>query len=33
MLDKAGRSRYKHVGMITSEDWDDTLRPLVESLQ
>ncbi len=33
IVDKAGKIRYKHVGIITPEDWDDTLRPLVESLQ
>jgi cytochrome c biogenesis protein CcmG/thiol:disulfide interchange protein DsbE len=33
IVDKAGKIRYKHVGIITAEDWNDTLRPLVESLQ
>lgn len=33
IVDKAGKIRYKHVGIITPEDWQDTLRPLVESLQ
>ena len=33
IVDKAGKIRYKHVGIITPEDWSDTLRPLVESLQ
>lgn len=33
IVDKAGKIRYKHVGIITPEDWNDTLRPLVESLQ
>lgn len=33
IVDKAGKIRYKHVGIITPEDWTNTLRPLVESLQ
>lgn len=33
IVDRAGKIRYKHVGVITPEDWTDTLRPLVESLQ
>lgn len=33
IVDKAGKIRYKHVGIITADDWDETLRPLVESLQ
>ena len=33
IVDKSGKIRYKHVGIISPEDWTDTLRPLVESLQ
>ena len=33
IVDKAGKIRYKHVGIITAKDWTDTLQPLVESLQ
>lgn len=33
IVDRAGKIRYKHVGVITPKDWTDTLRPLVESLQ
>jgi len=33
IVDKAGKIRYKHVGIITAKDWKDSLRPLVESLQ
>lgn len=33
IVDKEGKIRYKHVGVITPEDWETSLRPLVESLQ
>jgi cytochrome c biogenesis protein CcmG/thiol:disulfide interchange protein DsbE len=33
IVDKDGKIRYKHVGIITPEDWENSLRPLVESLQ
>jgi len=33
IVDRDGKIRYKHVGIITPKDWKDTLRPLVESLQ
>ncbi len=33
IIDRAGHIRYKHVGIITPEIWDDKLAPLVESLQ
>lgn len=33
IVDRAGKIRYKHIGIITPKDWKDTLRPLVESLQ
>ena len=33
IVDRSGKIRYKFVGVITPEVWDDTLRPLIESLQ
>lgn len=33
IIDRAGRVRYRHVGVITEEVWTATLRPLVEHLQ
>jgi len=33
IVDKAGKIRYKHVGVISEKDWKQTLRPLVESLK
>ena len=33
IVDKAGQIRYKHIGIISEDDWEKTLRPLVESLQ
>ena len=33
IVDKDGKIRYKHVGIITPEDWENSLAPLVESLQ
>jgi len=33
IVDRDGKIRYKHVGIITPKDWADTLRPLIESLQ
>jgi len=33
IVDRDGRVRYRHVGIITEEVWDGTLRPLVEHLQ
>ena len=33
IIDRAGRVRYRHVGVITEEIWEGTLRPLVEHLQ
>lgn len=33
IIDRAGRIRYKHVGIISPEDWQKTLRPLVQKLQ
>lgn len=33
IVDRAGKIRYKHAGIITPKDWKDTLRPLLESLR
>lgn len=33
LIDRNGRVRYRHVGVITEEVWEDTLRPMVEALQ
>ena len=33
IVDKAGKIRYKHAGVITPQDWRDTLHPLIKSLQ
>lgn len=33
VVDKFGRVRYKHIGIITPEIWNDTLRPIVQSLE
>jgi cytochrome c biogenesis protein CcmG, thiol:disulfide interchange protein DsbE len=33
VIDKEGRIRYKHVGVVTGQVWRDTLRPLIEKLQ
>lgn len=33
IVDKAGRIRHKHVGIITPEIWQDSLRPLIETLE
>jgi len=33
LIDKAGIIRYKHMGALTSQDWEDTLKPLVQTLQ
>lgn len=33
IVDRSGKIRYKHVGIITKKDWRNTLEPLVESLQ
>jgi len=32
IIDKAGQIRYKHVGPITADVWEETLRPLINSL-
>ena len=33
VVDKTGRVRYKHVGIITDAVWKDILQPLVTSLE
>jgi cytochrome c biogenesis protein CcmG/thiol:disulfide interchange protein DsbE len=32
ILDRDGRIRYKHTGPITQDIWDETLRPLINTL-
>ena len=33
VIDREGRVRYRHVGVITEEVWEETLRPMVEVLR
>lgn len=33
LIDKAGTVRYKHIGPLSWEDWNQTLLPLVRELQ
>jgi len=33
VIDQNGLIRYKHVGMITDEVWDETLWPLIQDLK
>lgn len=33
VIDRQGRVRYRHVGIITEADWTQTIRPMVEALQ
>lgn len=33
ITDKQGRIRYKHSGPIGYQDWEDTLRPLIQTLK
>ena len=33
LLDQQGRVRYRHVGVITQADWNDTLLPMIRELQ
>lgn len=33
LIDRAGRIRYKHTGIITDEVWDNKLRPIIISLE
>jgi cytochrome c biogenesis protein CcmG/thiol:disulfide interchange protein DsbE len=33
LIDRNGRIRYKHVGIITPRDWRGTISPLIEQLE
>ncbi|BFM15989.1 thiol:disulfide interchange protein DsbE [Maricurvus nonylphenolicus] len=33
IVDKTGVIRYKHVGVVTDKVWQETLQPIVQSLQ
>jgi len=33
ILDKKGIIRYKHIGQLTPEIWETTLRPMIDKLQ
>lgn len=33
VVDRAGRVRYRHVGVITEEIWRDTLEPMIAALE
>jgi cytochrome c biogenesis protein CcmG, thiol:disulfide interchange protein DsbE len=33
VVDAGGRVRYKHIGPISREDWEETLKPLLEKLR
>lgn len=33
VIDRTGRIRYRHVGAVTDNIWQDTLRPVVEELK
>lgn len=33
VVDRKGVIRYKHVGPIMPQDWDDTLKPLLDTLR
>ncbi|MHA6289547.1 DsbE family thiol:disulfide interchange protein [Maricaulis sp. CAU 1757] len=33
VIDAEGRVRYRHVGIITEADWNNTLRPMIEALR
>lgn len=33
VIDRAGRVRYRHVGIITQDVWRQTLRPMIEALR
>lgn len=32
VIDKYGRIAYKHIGPISSKDWEETLQPLIDKL-
>jgi len=33
VIDKKGIIRYKQIGVVTPESWDNTIMPLVKKLQ
>ena len=33
IVDQDGMVRYKHIGPITRDDWNDTLKPLIDQLE
>jgi len=33
VIDKQGRIRYKHVGIISERVWEKTLKPLIDKLK
>lgn len=33
VIDKRGRVRYRHVGALTPEVWDETIKPLMDKLR
>jgi cytochrome c biogenesis protein CcmG/thiol:disulfide interchange protein DsbE len=33
LVDAAGRIRYKHVGPITDDAWEKTLKPMLRRLE
>ena len=33
VVDRKGRVRYKHIGPIAPEDWDHTIKPLMDRLR
>lgn len=33
ITDKSGRIRYKHIGPISQQDWQDILSPIIEKLE
>jgi cytochrome c biogenesis protein CcmG/thiol:disulfide interchange protein DsbE len=33
LIDRLGRVRYRHVGVITTEDWRNVLLPMIKELQ
>lgn len=33
IVDKDGMVRYKHIGPITQDDWENTLKPLIDQLR
>jgi cytochrome c biogenesis protein CcmG/thiol:disulfide interchange protein DsbE len=33
LLDREGRVRYHHIGIITQENWNETLLPMIRELQ